>query len=74
MENITIPRIVDRLKNLPPDKLTVVYDFVSFLAERQPELKKILEGSKSYYTMLASEEVLAEGWNLPEEDEIWRDL
>ncbi len=74
MENITIPRIVDRLKNLPPDKLTVVYDFVSFLAERQPDLKKILEGSESYNTMLASEEVLAQEWNLPEEDEAWCDL
>ena len=74
MENITITRIVDRLKKLPPDKLTVVYDFVFFLAERQPDLKKILEGSESYYTMLASEEVLSQEWNLPEEDETWCDL
>jgi hypothetical protein len=74
MESITIPRIIDRLKKLPPDKLTVVYDFVSYLAERQTDLKLILEGSESYHTMLASQEILAEGWNLPEEDEAWRDL
>jgi hypothetical protein len=74
MENITIPKIVDRLKTLPPEKLPVVYDFVSFLAERQPQILQILESSESYQTMLASQEILAKDWNRPEEDEAWRNL
>lgn len=74
MEMITIPKIIERLKKLPPEKLPVVYDFVSFLAERQPDLKQILEGSEAYQIMLASQDVLAKDWNIPEEDEAWRDL
>jgi predicted AAA+ superfamily ATPase len=34
MAMITIPQIVDRLQKLPPEKLLVVYDFVSYLEER----------------------------------------
>lgn len=74
MEIITIPKIVDRLKKLPPEKLPVVYDFISFLAERQLDLKSILEGSETYQTMLASQGVLERDWNQPEEEEAWRDL
>jgi len=72
--DVTIPQIIDRLKKLSPDKLPVVYEFVSFLIERQPNLKQILERSESYQTMLASEAVLSKDWNRPEEDEAWRDL
>lgn len=74
VNGVTIPKIIDRLKELPPDKLPVVYDFVSFLAERQVELKRILETSESYQTMLASQDVLSKDWNRPEEDEAWRNL
>jgi hypothetical protein len=74
MNGVTIPKIIDRLKELPPEKLPVVYDFVSFLAERQLDLKQILESSESYQTMLASQEVLSKDWNRAEEDEAWRDL
>ncbi len=36
MSSVTIDQIDERLKALPPEKLIVVYDFVSFLAEREP--------------------------------------
>jgi len=63
----TIAEIDERLRRLPPEKLQVVLDFVSDLAERQP-ISEALE------TMLASEAVLGRDWNRPEEDEAWRDL
>jgi hypothetical protein len=52
----------------------VVYDFVSYLMER--DLKQVLREtpSESYQTMLASEAVLQRDWDLPEEDEAWADL
>jgi hypothetical protein len=67
MGQITIETIEERLKHLPPDKLEVVYEFVSFLAERQT-------GSASLSTMLASEAVLARDWQSPEEDAAWSHL
>jgi hypothetical protein len=51
------------LRELPPEKLAVVYDFVSYLAEGCS--KSALE------TMIASEKLLARDWNRPEEDEAW---
>ena len=63
----TIADIDDRLRRLPPDKLDVVLDFVSYLAERQPV-------SEALQTMLASEPVLHRDWDRPEEDVAWGDL
>jgi hypothetical protein len=63
----TIAEIDERLRRLPPEKLDVVFDFVSYLAERQPV-------SEALETMLASEPVLRRDWDRPEEDEAWRDL
>ncbi len=40
--------------------------------ELKPLKKKNMNDALSY--MLASEEVLAEAWNTPEEDEAWKDL
>jgi hypothetical protein len=67
METITIPQVQEQLRRLPPDKLGVVYDFISYLVERSA-------ASESFQTMLASEEVLGRDWNTPEEDEAWADL
>lgn len=67
MQAITIPQIAEQLKQLPPDKLAVVYDFVTFLVERQPI-------SETWQTMLATEAVLRRDWQRPEEDEAWADL
>ncbi len=71
MHTITIPQINERLKCLSEDKLIVVFDFISYLAER--ELNDILldSASKSIECMHASEQVLARDWNLPEEDKAW---
>ncbi|GAB4407620.1 MAG: hypothetical protein Fur0044_00590 [Anaerolineae bacterium] len=74
METVTIPQINERLRQLSPDKLVVVYDFVSYLLER--DLGQMLRetASESYQTMLASEAILRRDWDLPEEDAAWADL
>ncbi len=75
-QTITIPQITDRLQRLPPDKLMVVYDFVSYLAERQPgkALWTWEATSESFQTMLASEPVLRRDWERPEEETAWAHL
>ena len=74
MHGVTIPQISEKLESLSEDKLIVVFDFISYLAER--ELNDILSDSASGATecMYASEQVLAGDWNLSEEDEAWANL
>jgi len=67
MQAITISQIEERLRKLPPDKLAVVFDFVSYLFERQL-------ASESFQTMLASEQILHRDWEKPEEEEAWAHL
>ncbi len=67
MEPITIPKIVEQLKKLPPDKLSKVYEFVSYLAERG--IERDLLSSEAYHTMLASESVLRRDRDRLEEDD-----
>jgi hypothetical protein len=67
MQATTLAQIEERLRELPPDKLDVVLDFVSYLAERRL-------ASEAFQTMLASEPVLRRDWDRPEEEEAWRDL
>jgi hypothetical protein len=67
VESASIEHIEALLRKLPPEKLEVVSDFVSYLAER-------VEGSTPLETMLASEPVLARDWVRPEEDAAWADL
>jgi len=67
MEQVSIERIKAQLWKLSPEKLEIVFDFVSYLAERQQDVK-------SSETMLASEPILARDWNRPEEDDAWADL
>jgi hypothetical protein len=74
MQTITIPQIVACLQKLPVDKLIVVYDFVSYLAERENGHKLTTPLSEAFQTMLASEAVLARDWDRPEEDAAWADL
>ena len=64
---VTIEQIEEQLHRLPPDKLVVVFDFVSYLAERPLQ-------SESFQAMLATEAVLSRVWLTPEEDEAWADL
>jgi hypothetical protein len=72
--SVTIRQVEDRLRRLPPEKLGVVYDFISFLLERDGAdlLGKI--DSDSFQTMLASEQVLQRDWDRPEEEAAWADL
>jgi len=67
MSIVTISQIEERLRQLPPDKLAVVFEFVSYLAERQL-------ASESFQTMLASEAVLSRDWSTPEEEAVWAHL
>jgi hypothetical protein len=64
---VDISEITKRLRELPEEKLAVVYEFVSRLAERG-------EISEGLNTMLASEAVLRRDWDRPEEDAAWADL
>ncbi len=76
MENATFPQITETLRKLPPDKLSLIYDFITFLSERESPKKMLREAGKSYAidTMLASEAVLRRDWDSPEEDEAWANL
>ena len=74
MQAVTIPQIVERLHQLSDERLLVVYDFVSYLADRE-EGQTDREGtSEAWQTMLASEAVLRRDWERPEEDRAWADL
>jgi hypothetical protein len=74
MQAVAIPQITERLQKLPADKLVVVYDFVSFLLERETARTSPGRFSEAFQTMLASEAVLRRDWDRPEEDEAWANL
>ena len=74
MQTVTIAHIMECLRKLPAEKLVVVYDFVSYLVERQlgQALRETI--SEPYQTMLASESILRLDWDRPEEDAAWANL
>jgi len=74
MSSVTIAEIDERLQRLPPDKLTVVYDFVSYLLERDAADLLADGASAARATMLAAEAVLRRDWDRPEEDAAWAHL
>ncbi len=74
MPSITITEIDERLQQLPPEKLSVVYDFVSYLLERDVAELLTDTDTDSRATMLASETVLGRDWNSVKEDEAWAHL
>jgi len=74
MPAVTIAEIDERLRHLPPDKLVVVYDFVSYLLERDLADLLMDADSDARATMLASEAVLRRDWDRPEEDAAWAHL
>jgi hypothetical protein len=74
MSTVTIQQINERLKSLPDDKLVVIFDFISYLAERELNENLLDTASNTIDCMYASEEVLARDWNLPAEDEAWASL
>ncbi|MBC8449136.1 MAG: hypothetical protein H8D78_15430 [Chloroflexi bacterium] len=74
MQTVAIPQITERLQRLSADKLVVVYDFVSYLAEQEAKRAQPQRFSEAFQTMLASEAVLRRDWDRPEEDIAWADL
>ncbi|MBP1467834.1 hypothetical protein EYB53_019115 [Candidatus Chloroploca sp. M-50] len=68
MPSVTIADIDKRLRHLPPDKLIVVYDFVSYLLERDLTDLLLDADIDAGATMLGSEAVLRRDWDRPEED------
>jgi hypothetical protein len=74
MPTVTIPQIVERLQQLSGERLLVVYDFVSYLADREGQPASLERTSEAWQTMVASEAVLRRDWERPEEDRAWADL
>lgn len=74
MSVVTVAEIDERLQQLPPDKLAVVYDFVSYLLERDATDRLIAADQDAGATMFASEAVLRRDWDRPEEDAAWAHL
>jgi hypothetical protein len=74
MQTVTISDITERLRKLPVEKLASVYDFVSYLSER--ELGEMLHdtATRTAELMVASEAVLGRDWSRPEEDAAWASL
>jgi hypothetical protein len=73
-QQVSITKIVERLRQLPSDKLDVVYDFVSYLLEKQQGALRGGRRAEAMETMIASETVLKRDWDTPEEDAAWADL
>jgi hypothetical protein len=74
MSSVTIAEIDERLRHLPPEKLIVVYDFVSYLLERDIAELFPAADTDARATMLASEAMLRRDWERPAEDAAWAHL
>jgi hypothetical protein len=74
MPSVTIADIDERLQLLPPDRLIVVYDFVSYLLQRDLANLLLDADTDTRATMLASEAVLRRDWDRLEEDAAWAHL
>lgn len=67
METVTLKRVEEQLRQLPPEKLILVAEFINTLATTNDEddLRDIL---------LAAETSLRKDWDGPEEDAAWAHL
>jgi len=74
MTAITLAELDQQLRQLPPEKLSVVYDFVQSLIEHADELHEAEGDDSARATMYASEAVLRRDWASPEEDAAWAHL
>ncbi len=74
MHGVNISEIVNNLRKLSPEKLSVVDDFVSYLVAREKAQGLRERNEDLYEVMLASEPSLRREWDTPEEDEAWADL
>ena len=68
LTKVTVAEIVEQLHRLEPEQLTSVYDYVCYLADRQPAPRS------DYDRMMADAAALRRVWQEPgEDDEPWRD-
>lgn len=67
MEAPTILRIEERLRSLPPEKLAMVAEFATFLADRR-------DADPRLESVLATEPALKLNWLSPEDDDAWADV
>lgn len=58
--------IIEEIKDIPDEIAIEILDFIRF--------KKFRKESDKTLTHLASEDILAEDWLKPEEDDAWKDL
>jgi hypothetical protein len=67
MESVTLDRVEEQLRRLPPEKLALVAEFISTLTtvEDRDDLHDLL---------LAAETSLRKDWDSPEEDAAWAHL
>lgn len=73
MTAVTLREIDERLRQLPPEKLIVVYDFISYLIERDSaSLLTPIDHVRE--SAIAAEPILRRDWDLPEEDAAWAHL
>jgi hypothetical protein len=54
--------LIEKIRKLPPDKISEVFDFVEFLNQKEEELASIRAAGK------LSEPSFADIWNNPEDD------
>lgn len=74
MTAVILREIDERLRQLPPEKLAVVYDFISYLIERDAAALLAQAEPDARESALASELVLRRDWDRPEEDAAWAHL
>jgi hypothetical protein len=74
MTAVTLREIDERLRQLPPEKLAVVYDFISYLIERDTATLLTQPEADGRETALATEAALRRDWERPEEDAAWAHL
>jgi hypothetical protein len=72
MQNTNIEQIKEKLAQLPDNKFEVVFDFISYLLEKEQTQHQFI--TEAYQTMIASEKALARDWHRSEEDEAWANL
>jgi hypothetical protein len=67
MQTVTIPQIVERLQQLSDARLLVVYDFVSYLADREGKPASGEDTSEAWQTIVADESEQAEWYRLSQQ-------
>ena len=64
-QEITFGEIVRRLQEVPVERLPLVYEFI---------VRQALDDDDAMSFAVASEAILAEDWDTPEEDAAWVNL